>query len=285
MLKANDLRFFEPSRFGRYVCLRVPERVRSTVTTCEVAALGRRLGFVNEFATDNGHPPQALAFLRRMDAYPGAVEDEALLGADAVVHVASATEVPVTTFCTELATLLPPAVGVLVLGGVVKPSNYTGNALHNFAYAQQVIQQPGAAMPNAFLIPMRKTAAWWAKPWMERHTYFLPRYDDSGRMLSEGHALAAAAGVSCLLRRTYKNRFEPAPADAYDFVNYFECTDEDMPTFHSVCAALRDTTRNPEWKFVLEGPTWHGRRVPEWKDLFTRRHRPTLNLVGAKRFV
>ena len=50
-------------------------------------------------------------------------------------------------------------------------------------------------MPNAFLVPMSKTAEWWAKDWMERHTYFLPRYDDAGRMMSEGHALAAAAGV------------------------------------------------------------------------------------------
>lgn len=34
----------------------------------------------------------------------------------------------------------------------------------------------------------------------------------------------AAVGVSCLLRRTYKSPFEPAPTGAYDFVNYFECT-------------------------------------------------------------
>ena len=35
-----------------------------------------------------------------------------------------------------------------------------------------------------------------------------------------------------------------------------------MPVFHQVCAALRDVERNPEWQFVREGPTWHGRRVP-----------------------
>jgi hypothetical protein len=26
-------------------------------------------------------------------------------------------------------------------------------------------------------------------------------------------------------------------------------------------AALRDTEQNPEWKYVLEGPEWWGRRV------------------------
>jgi hypothetical protein len=50
----------------------------------------------------------------------------------------------------------------------------------------------------------------------------------------------------------------PAPDDAYDFLTYFECADADVPTFHAVCAALRDVTRNPEWRFVREGPTWHG---------------------------
>jgi hypothetical protein len=145
---------------------------------------------------------------------------------------------------------------------------YTGNAMHNFAYAHRVLQQPGTLMPNAFLVPLSKTAAWWDKGWMERHTYFLPRYDDSGRMVNEGHALAAAAGIACLMRRTYKNAVEPAPAGAYDFINYFECADEDVPTFHQVCAALRDVARNPEWRFVREGPTWHGRRVATWAELF-----------------
>jgi hypothetical protein len=51
-------------------------------------------------------------------------------------------------------------------------------------------------------------------------------------------------------------------------VTYFECADADVPTFHQVCAALRDVARNPEWKFVREGPVWHGRRVATWAELF-----------------
>jgi hypothetical protein len=60
---------------------------------------------------------------------------------------------------------------------------------------------------------------------------------------------------------------EPAPAGAYDFITYFECSDADLPIFHQVCAALRDVTRNPEWRFVREGPTWQGRRVASWPEL------------------
>jgi hypothetical protein len=51
-------------------------------------------------------------------------------------------------------------------------------------------------------------------------------------------------------------------------VTYFECADADVPTFHEVCAALRDVKKNPEWAFVREGPTWHGRRVATWPELF-----------------
>jgi hypothetical protein len=104
---------------------------------------------------------------------------------------------------------------------------------------------------------------------MERHSYFLPRYDHAGRMESEGHALAAAAGIPHLMRRTYKNLTEPAPAGAYDFLTYFECADAGVATFHEVCAALRDVAKNSEWQFVREGPTWHGRRVETWPELFT----------------
>jgi hypothetical protein len=88
-------------------------------------------------------------------------------------------------------------------------------------------------------------------------------------MVSEGHALAAATGIACLMRRTYDHETNPAPTGAYDFLTYFECADADVPTFHQVCAALRDVKRNPEWEFVREGPCWHGRRVATWPELFT----------------
>ena len=103
---------------------------------------------------------------------------------------------------------------------------------------------------------------------MERHTYFLPRYDQAGRMVNEGHALSAEPGIPHLLRRTFKAPTEPAPDGTYDFINYFECTDTHMPTFHAVLAALRDTSRNPEWTYVREGPLWHGRRVATWETLW-----------------
>jgi hypothetical protein len=255
-------------RHGAYVCLKVPGEGRRAAASAPLPALAARLGLRNEFYAGEGHPEDAVAFLRRIDATPMDVPDDDLLHADAVIHVASRTEGPVAEFCAEAARILGSSGKPLVLRGVVRPPRYTGAAMHEFAYAHQVLQKPGAEMPHGFLIPMQKTAAWWAKNWMERHTYFLPRYDEAGRMVSQGHALAAAAGIPCMMRRTYRNPAEPAPDGEYDFVNYFECADEDISTFHDVCAALRDVQRNPEWKFVREGPTWHGRRVGTWKELF-----------------
>ncbi len=267
-MRANDVRATDILRLGAYECLHVPEEARRTLASAGVPALAEWLGLTNEFEPGDGHPPEAIAFLRRNGATQADIVDNELLRADAVVHVASATAAPVAKFCAEVARLLGPEIKPRVLSGVVRPTNCTSNAMHSFAYAHQVIQQPGRAMPNAFLIPMSKTPTWWAKHWMERHTYFLPRYDEAGRMVNEGHALAAAAGIPCLTRRTYRGETEPTAEGAYDFVNYFECADADVPTFHAVCAALRDVAKNPEWNFVREGPTWHGRRVATWAELF-----------------
>jgi len=261
----NEVLSTEVLRHGAYVCLTVPRDARARVAAAAVPA---RLKLRNEFDTESGHPPDAIAFLRRLDAAPGAIADDEILRADAVVHVASGAAGPVAEFCTEVTRLLAPAVKPHVLRGVVRPKDYTSAAMNQFAYAHQRVQERASSMLNAFLLPVRKTAAWWAKDWMERHTYFLPRYEH-GRMVSQGHALAAAAGVPCLMRRTYDHETQPAPVGAYDFVTYFECADADVPTFHEVCAALRDVKRNPEWEFVREGPCWHGQRVATWAELFT----------------
>ncbi len=260
----------EVLRHGAYVCLQLSEAVdRRALAAAAVPALAARLGLRNEFDSPDGPPRDSIAFLRRVAATPGAIADDEVLDASCLIHVASPTQAPVAEFCAETTRLLGPTVKPRVLSGVVRPKVYTGAAMDKFAYAHAIVQQPGTKMPNAFLIPMSKTAAWWRKDWMERHTYFLPTYDAGGRMTSEGHALASAAGVPCLLRRTYKYPTEPAPDGAYDFITYFECTDADVPTFHQVVASLRDVKKNPEWQFVREGPTWQGRRVAAWEELFT----------------
>jgi hypothetical protein len=270
-MKANDVRTADPIRHGAYLCLRVPADRAPALARSSVPALAERLGLTNEFENEGQDPTNAIAFLRRVQSTATNIADDGLLNADVVVHVASAKSEVVADFCAEALHVLEPLVSVRTLGGVVRPMLYTGNEMFNYSYAHRMLQQRASAAPNAIIVPMSKTADWWKKGWMERHTYFLPRYDDSGRMLNEGHALAAEPGIEVLLRRTYKHESMPAPDGAYDFLNYFECADSALPIFEEVCARLRDVQRNPEWRFVREGPTWYGRRVSSWPGLFATR--------------
>jgi hypothetical protein len=259
----------EVLRHGAYVCLRAKDMGDTeALARAPVPALAERLGLRNEFAPEGGPPPESVAYLRRQGATPRDVEDNGVLRADWVIHAVSVASDPVMSFCVGMRGLLEPYASVRILSGVVRPRNYTGAAMEKWAYARAVAQKPGSAMPNAFLLPMSKAPDWWGKGWMERHTYFLPRYDEAGRMVAEGHALAAADGIPRIYRRTYHALDQPASDDAYDFITYFECADPDIPLFERICANLRDVGKNPEWKFVREGPSWHGRRVPTWQDLF-----------------
>jgi len=260
----------EVLRHGAYVCLRPRENTgTAALARAAIPALADRLGLRDEFAFAGSPLERSVAYLRRKHAVPRDIPDPDVLRAEWVIHVAAKDTDSVMSFCVHARALLEPHAAMRILSGVVRPRNYTGAAMEKWAYARAVVQQGGATMPNGFLIPLSKTSDWWRKEWMERHTYFLPKYDDEARMVAEGHALASAEGIPCLYRRSYHALEQPAPEGAYDFVTYFECADADLPVFERVCAKLRDTRKNPEWKFVREGPTWHGLRVPTWADLFT----------------
>jgi hypothetical protein len=258
----------EITRHGAYLCLGELRPAEANRLARQAGELVERLELRNEFDGAARPTDNAVAFVRRLDVSLGHEADAALSGAQAIVHVASPHAATVEAFRTGLEHLLTGAARITTLAGVVRPARYTGAAMHQFAYAHQLPQQPGHAAPHAFFIPLRKSAEWWRKDWMERHTYILPRYDDDGRMRSKGHALSAEAGVAALMRRTWRHEREPAPDGAYDFLNWFECAEKDVKTFHAVCAALRNAEQNPEWRFVREGPTWHGRRVQTWEELF-----------------
>ena len=96
---------------------------------------------------------------------------------------------------------------------------------------------------------------------LERHAYFYPHTDRKTGGRTEGHAMAAEAVIQTIYRRLYHNPDGYQRAGEYDFITYFDCSDEHMATFDLVRQALRDEHRNPEWRFVIEGPEWRGRRV------------------------
>ncbi len=250
---------------GAYVAVRAKAGAATrALAEAPIDEIAGRFGLGNEFDAPVDPAAGAVAFLRRIDATAADTADEALLNADAIVHVASGDKTRVDDCCLELVQVLSDVATTRVLRGAAGPTRYTGGLMQEFAYAHQRTQERGDAMPHAFLLPMSKTAEWWSKDWMERHTYFLPRYDDRGHMTHQGHVVTAAPGIPHLMRRTYRHVVEPAPTGEYDFLTYFECGSSGVPVFEAVCKALRDVEQNPEWAFVREGPRWHGKRVKTW---------------------
>src|ERR1700730_6217638 len=138
---------------GAYLCLRRSDGgdLRK-VEAAPVDALAQRLSLRNEF--DPGETPvDSIAFLRRQGATPADIADDAVLHADWVIHVASKRPEAIAELGAEATRLLSPAVRVHVLQGVRRPQTYKGAAMNKWAYELQVVQQPGNAMPNAFLVP------------------------------------------------------------------------------------------------------------------------------------
>ena len=133
-----------------------------------------------------------------------------------------------------------------------------------------LLEQGRAAAPigrlskNAIVVPMRKTAEWWQKSALERHSYFYPHVDHASAAPVKGHALAAEKGIPSLFRRVYHNPDGYERPGEFDFVTYFECDDESLPVFDQVLTSLRDVQQNPEWRYVEEGPIWRGKRVLRW---------------------
>src|SRR3954471_2176855 len=108
MAITNDMLSTEVLRHGAYLCLSAPAEARRQLAGVAVPALAERLGLRNEFEPGAGHPPHAVAFIRRVGAAAGAIADEELLRAEAIVHVASSAAATVAEFCAEATRLLSP---------------------------------------------------------------------------------------------------------------------------------------------------------------------------------
>ena len=136
--------------------------------------------------------------------------------------------------------------------------------MHNYAFKPAMSRLSGRAARNAIIVPMSKTSAWWEQTALERHSYFYPHHEDTTGAAVNGHAKAAEAGIRTIFRKLYHNPDGYQRTGEFDFVTYFECADEHLPVFDEICRALRDERQNPEWKYVIEGPEWRGKRLLRW---------------------
>ena len=248
------------SKFLFVTVRRDDAKVRSRIREAG-ACIGR--GFFNDFhgnGTPNTRSNETIQFLVASTAR---LCNDGLLSAGYVAHLTTKYRPRLNEIQAELVRRLGSVASVRALDGALQAPRYTSAALHEYAYKSAAERQSGRACANV-IIPMSKTASWWEMSTLERHAYFYPHVDSRSGGPVAGHALAAEHGIETIYRRLYHNPDGYQRANEYDFVTYFECTDEHLPTFDFVRQALRDERRNPEWQFVVEGPEWRGRRVLRW---------------------
>jgi hypothetical protein len=221
-------------------------------------------GFFNSFEADpsrEGQPHETIQFLVADGDRHGL---SGLSAARYAVQVSGKYRPRLHEVEAELRRRVGDTADVHSIDGAERAPRYTSSELYDFAYRGAMPRVSGRIARNALVLPISKTAEWWAKPSLERHAYFYPHIDSGTGIPVHGHARSAQEGISTVFRRLYHNPDGYARADEFDFVTYFECEDGHLETFERVHRALRDTARNPEWRYVREGPLWRGRRVLKW---------------------
>ncbi len=104
--------------------------------------------------------------------------------------------------------------------------------------AELVPRSAPLGRPNAdraALIPIRKSAAWWALPQDERLAIF-----------AEGHNRIGLKYLPAIARRLHHCR-DLDTVQPFDFLTWFDFASEDANAFEDLVGALRQTE---EWKYV-----------------------------------
>jgi hypothetical protein len=136
----------------------------------------------------------------------------------------------------------PPGVGDLL--GVTQHAQYqsSGEAAELASRAR-----PPAGFVSV-IIPISKSAEWWALGHAERAKLFRSEG-------ARGHIHVGRPHVKNIHRKLYHARY--LPNARWDFITYFEFEAEHTDEFRTLVAGLRDTKRNPEWGFVeRESEIW-----------------------------
>ena len=221
-------------------------------------------GFFNDFDANGGRESQTLETIQFLVSNKVQACRDGLLSASHVAHVAAKYRPRLDEVDAEFRRRLGDLASVRTLDGAIQAPRYTSAEMHEFAYRHALQRQSGRTTPNVIILPLSKTDEWWGLSPLQRHAYFYPHTDATSGEAVKGHALAAEAGISTIFRRLYHNPGGYQRPKEYDFVTYFECEDEHLRVFDGIRQALRDERQNPEWRYVIEGPEWRGRRVLKW---------------------
>ena len=235
-------------------------------TMAKIRSAGSNIsrGFFNDYDADGSRDPQPQETIQFLQA-DGVHEGREGIGASRYVLQLSANYRPrLEEVACDLKRRITGVADLIILDGAERATRYTSAEMHNYAYKPASSRLSGRLARNAIIVPMSKTTAWWEKTALERHSYFYPHHEDATGAPVKGHAKAAEAGIKAIFRKLYHNPDGYQRAGEFDFLTYFECSDDNLPIFDQICRALRDERQNPEWKYVLEGPEWTGKRVLRW---------------------
>ncbi len=127
--------------------------------------------------------------------------------------------------------------------GVPQHLEYTTKPQRDDLNKRSRAELPAGKETITVVIPIRKSAAWWALPTDERNAYFQKMAD------KKGHTAIGADYVDRIYRKLYHTRYAVETRD-HDFITYFEFDRKHEADFKSLLKALRDPEQNPEWKYV-----------------------------------
>lgn len=99
----------------------------------------------------------------------------------------------------------------------------------------------GESGPVAVLIPIRKSAEWWALGREQRQAYVMEGAPN-------GHLAIGKRYAGRIYRRLYQARY--LPGSEWDFLTYFEFPVSETDSFRQLLGSLRDRDDNPEWAYV-----------------------------------
>jgi hypothetical protein len=123
-----------------------------------------------------------------------------------------------------------------VLRGITSNERYVTRPEKDLLVARQEGLGRQAAT-HAALIPLRKTAAWWAMTQDERRRVF----EDDSRHIATGLRYLPA-----IARRLHHCR-DVGQTEPFDFLTWFEFAPADAPAFDALLAELRASA---EWQYV-----------------------------------
>jgi hypothetical protein len=229
-------------------------------------------GFFNDFDIDDSRESQVQAhetiqFLIREPEtrpLPGNSPGPNINMARNAVQITSKYRPRLQEIDDEFRRRLGDSAEIITVEGAARNPRYSSAEMVGYSNRGAPPRRSGRLSRNAIIIPIRKSAEWWQKSALERHSYFYPHADHASGSPVKGHALAAEKGIGSLFRRVYHNPDGYERQNEFDFLTYFECDDDALPVLEQVMSSLRDVHQNPEWRYVEEGPIWRGRRVLRW---------------------